>query len=109
MADGREWPGFQIRFCPVCRTETGTHREPVGDKRGELVAYHDHNDSSDVRCRMAGERAAIGAVAFTATDTGISPRLAAERQLSRPRGSRAVDDLLERLIEQETNAIRNGR
>ncbi|AKF14476.1 hypothetical protein SEA_FLAGSTAFF_39 [Mycobacterium phage FlagStaff] len=102
MADGRDWPGFQVRFCPVCRTEVGTHREPVDDQRGELVAYHEHQDSTGARCLMAGERAAIKAVAFTATDTGIDQRTARERMLSRPQGSHAADELLARLNREET-------
>ncbi|ABE67297.1 hypothetical protein SEA_PINKYOSHI_40 [Mycobacterium phage PinkYoshi] len=107
-SDGRPWPGFTVRFCPVCSAETGTHREPVDDHRGELVVYHDHDEpATGVRCRMAGERAAIRAVAFSTTDTGASPRTTAGRNLHRPAGSRAVDELLERLIEQETHAIRN--
>lgn len=107
MADGRHWPGYQRRFCPTCSAETGTHREPVDDERGELVVYHDHDEpKTGIRCRMAGERAAIGAVAFSAADTGISPRLTAERNLHRARGFRAIDELLERLIEQENHAIR---
>lgn len=102
MADGRRWPGFRLRFCPVCAAETGTHRQPVDDDRGELVIYHDHDEpQTGVRCRMAGEGAAIKAVAFTATDTGINPRTTAERLLHRPAGSRAADDLLDRLTEQE--------
>lgn len=109
MADGRAWPGFQLRFCPICSAEVGTHREPVADVRGELVVYHDHDEpQTGVRCRMAGERAAIKAVAFTATDTGVSQRQTADDALHRPAGTRAADDLLERLIEQETNALRNG-
>lgn len=103
MADGRCWPGYQLRYCPLCHVDTGTHLEPVDDDRGELVVYHDHDDQSGVRCRMAGESAAIRAVAFTASDTGISPRLAAERQLHRPRGSRAADHLLEQLTHQENH------
>lgn len=108
MADGRAWPGYQRRFCPVCRRETGTHREPVDDYRGEVVIYHDHDDTTGRRCRMAGEHAAVRAVAFTKSDTGVDQRHTAQRRLTRPRGSRAADDLLDRLIEQETNAIRNG-
>ena len=46
MADGRAWPGFQLRCCPVCGVEVGTHRERVDDDRGEVVAYHDHQDTS---------------------------------------------------------------
>ncbi|QFG10121.1 hypothetical protein PBI_LEMURIA_41 [Mycobacterium phage Lemuria] len=97
MADGRAWPGFQLRFCPICGAETGTHREPDA-KHGEVVAYHDHVEpATGVRCRMAGERAAIRAVAFTATDTGTGPRRTAAALLERPRGSRAADELLARL------------
>ena len=106
-ADGRPWRGHQRRFCPVCSAPTGTHREPVADQRDELVVYHDHTEpTTGVRCRMAGERAAIRAVEFTATDTGTSSRATAERNQHRPAGSRAVDDLLERLIEQENHALR---
>ncbi|ASR77241.1 hypothetical protein SEA_AVOCADO_40 [Mycobacterium phage Avocado] len=101
MADGREWPGYQRRFCPVCRGEVGTHRTPVDDERGELVTYHDHPDSTGARCLMAGEQAAIRAVAFTATDTGIDQRTARERMLSRPQGSTAADGLLARLNREE--------
>lgn len=103
MADGRHYPGYQRRKCPVCAADVGTHREPVSDHRGEVVAYHDHNDGSRRRCRMAGEVAAIRAVAFTATDTGIGPRATADHMLNRPRGSRAADELLERLTHQERN------
>lgn len=103
MADGRAWPGKTRRFCPVCGVKTLTHRIPAGDERGELVVYHDHDDTSGARCRMAGEAAAIRAVAFTATDTGISPRRTAEENLHRARGSRAADELLERLEEQDTH------
>lgn len=101
MAEGRARPGYQSRFCPVCAQGVSTHREPVEDDRGELVTYHDHSDGSGVRCRMAGERAAIRAVAFTAADTGIDQRTSADHYLSRPRGSRAADELLARLTEQE--------
>lgn len=102
MADGRNWPGWSIRFCPVCRAEVGTHREPVGDDRGEVVAYHDHDEPvTGIRCLMAGERAAIKTVAFSASDTGIDQRACAQRALNRPRGSRAADELLTRLAEQE--------
>lgn len=98
MADGRAWPGFQLRFCPICGAETGTHREPDA-KHGEVVAYHDHDEpKTGVRCRFVGERAAIRAVAFTASDTGIRPRHTAA--IERPRGSRAADELLERLERQ---------
>lgn len=103
MADGRHYPGYQRRKCPVCAVDVGTHREPVADERGEVVTYHDHNDGSRRRCRMAGEVAAIRAVAFTATDTGIGPRATADYLLNRPRGSRAADELLERLTHQERN------
>lgn len=105
MADGRAWPGYQLRFCPVCRrADVGTHSEPVNDDRGEVVAYHDHTEpATGVRCLFAGERAAIRAVAFNASDTGIDQRTSAERQLARPRGSRAADELLERLTHQERN------
>ena len=106
MADGRAWPGFQLRCCPVCGVEVGTHRERVDDDRGEVVAYHDHQDTSGRRCVMALERAAIRAVAFPASDTGISARRTADDLLHRPAGTRAADDLLDRLIEQETNALR---
>ncbi|AHJ86589.1 hypothetical protein Jolie2_39 [Mycobacterium phage Jolie2] len=103
MADGRAWPGFQLRFCPVCRrADVATHREPVSDERGEVVAYHDHTEpKTGVRCLFAGERAAIKAVAFTASDTGIGPRETAATMLDRPRGSRAADELLARLNHQE--------
>lgn len=105
MADGRAWPGYQLRFCPVCRrADVGTHREPVSDDRGEVVAYHDHTEpATGVRCLFAGERAAIRAVAFTASDTGIDQRTSAERQLARPRGSRAADELLDRLNREDTH------
>lgn len=66
MADGRAWPGYTIRSCPVCGREAGTHREPVKDERKEMVVYHDHYDGQPGRtCLMAGKRAAIRAVAFT--------------------------------------------
>lgn len=98
MADGRAWTGLQLRFCPVCRADVDTHRERVDDERGEVVAYHDHTEpATGVRCLMAGERAAIKAVAFTASDTGIDQRTALERRMERPRGSRAADELLARL------------
>lgn len=64
MADA--WPGYAVRFCPVCGRETGTHREPVNDDRREVVVYHDHCDGMPGRtCLMAGKVAAIRAVAFT--------------------------------------------
>jgi hypothetical protein len=99
MADGRPWPGYQLRFCPVCGAECGTHRTPVGDDRVEMVTYHDHEDETGRRCLMAYEQAAIKAVAFTKADTGISPRTTAARNLSSPDGTltRACDDLLARL------------
>jgi hypothetical protein len=56
MADGRAWPGFQLRFCPICGAETGTHREPDA-KHGEVVAYHDHDEpKTGVRCRFGQNR-----------------------------------------------------
>lgn len=104
MADGRAWPGHATRFCPVCAAETGTHRQPVDDERGEVVIYHDHNEpATGIRCRMAGEAAAIRAVAFTASDTGIDQRTARERMLSRPQGSNAADELLARLNREDTH------
>lgn len=110
MADGRAWPGRTIRFCPVCGQRTGTHRIPTppGDARGELVVYHDHDDAAGVRCIFAGDFAAIRAVAFTAADTGISPRRSAEENLSTPRGTmtRAADELLARLNDQERHPTR---
>ncbi|AYD84626.1 hypothetical protein SEA_PAITO_41 [Mycobacterium phage Paito] len=63
--DGRLWPGYAVRFCPVCAQEVATHREPVQDDRKELVVYHDHWDTIGKPCRMGGKRAAIRAVAFT--------------------------------------------
>lgn len=75
MASGRPWPGYQARFCPVCRQEVGTHREPVEDERNELVNYHEHWDTVDKTCPMSGKRAAIRAVAFTGTATR-APRAA---------------------------------
>ncbi|QBP30253.1 hypothetical protein KDW77_gp39 [Mycobacterium phage Pinnie] len=99
MADGRNWPGYQERFCPICGAKTGTHREPDA-KHGEVVAYHDHTEpKTGARCRFVGERAAIRAVAFSATDTGISPRQTAEENLHRAQGSKAADELLARLNE----------
>lgn len=101
--DGRAWPGFTTRFCPICRGEAGTHREPVSDDRGEVVVYHEHDEPATGRpCHMGGKVAAIRAVAFTATDTGVDQRTTAERHLERPRGSRAAEDLLTRLADQET-------
>lgn len=104
MADGRAWPGYQLRFCPVCRrADVGTHREPDAT-HGEVVAYHEHTEpATGARCLMAGERAAIKAVAFTASDTGIDQRTALERQLARPAGSRAADELLDRLNRKDTH------
>ncbi|QFG06044.1 hypothetical protein KDW75_gp42 [Mycobacterium phage Mercurio] len=103
MADGRAWPGFQLRFCPICGAETGTHREPDA-KHGEVVAYHDHDEpKTGVRCRFVGERAAIRAVAFTASDTGVRPRHTEAAMLNRPRGSRAADELLDRLNRKDTH------
>lgn len=61
--DGRAWPGYSVRFCPVCAQEVGTHREPVNDERDELVVYHPHWNTADELCEM--DRAAIRAVAFT--------------------------------------------
>lgn len=102
MADGRHWPGWSLRFCPVCKAKVGTHREPVNDARREVVAYHDHAEpATGIRCLMAGERAAIKAVVFSAADTGMDQRACAQRNLNRPRGSRAADELLARLNEQE--------
>jgi glycerophosphoryl diester phosphodiesterase len=102
MADGRDWPGWSLRFCPVCGQRTGTHRIP-DEKHGELVVYHDHDDTTGERCIFAGDQAAIRAVAFTAADTGTSPRRTAEENLSTPRGTmtRAADELLARLTDQE--------
>lgn len=66
MANGRAWPGYAIRFCPVCGRETATHREPVNDERKEVVVYHDHWDGQPGRiCLMSGKVAAIRAVTFT--------------------------------------------
>lgn len=67
-SDGRAWPGYRLRFCPVCRREVGTHREPVNDERKDLVVYHQHDDKIDRPCPMAGKRAATRAVAFTGVD-----------------------------------------
>lgn len=61
--DGRAWPGYAARFCPLCGREVGTHREPTNDERGEVVIYHQHNDTAGHTCQM--DRAAIRAVAFT--------------------------------------------
>ena len=96
-------------ICPVCGRRVGTHREPVDDDRRELVVYHPHDDTTvaaPTRCDMSGKRAAIRAVAFTATDTGIDQRAARERMLSRPQGSNAVNELLARLNEQEKQRCR---
>lgn len=72
--DGRAWPGFQKRFCPVCGRPVDTHREPINDHRKEMVVYHQHTDTTMTSpCPMAGKRAAIRAVAFTAADTGAPP------------------------------------
>lgn len=67
-------PGYQSRFCPVCKQPTGTHREPINDERREMVVYHQHDDTAGQPCHMNGKRAAIRAVAFTATDTGAPVR-----------------------------------
>ena len=69
-SDGRAWPGYAVRFCPVCRRRVGTHRQPIDDEREELVMYHQHNDTAGVQCEMSGQAAAIRAVAFT----GAAPR-----------------------------------
>lgn len=62
---GKAWPGYAIRFCPVCHQETGTHRKPVEDRRSEVVEYHQHRDTARRKCVMSDQYAAIGAVAFT--------------------------------------------
>ena len=68
MANGQfRPPGYQARKCPVCGQVVGTHREPINDERGEMVVYHQHDDTSDKPCQMGGKRAAIRAVAFTGT------------------------------------------
>ncbi|ANU79751.1 hypothetical protein BI023_gp41 [Mycobacterium phage Sneeze] len=72
-SDGRPWPGYTVRFCPVCRRHAGTHRAQVNDERKELVVYHQHDDTAGRPCPMGGKSAAIRAVAFTATDTGAPP------------------------------------
>jgi hypothetical protein len=71
MADGRAWPGFQIRFCPVCAQEVSTHRNPTDDERDEVVVYHRHWDTADKPCLMSGKSAALRAVAFTGAATGV--------------------------------------
>lgn len=55
------------RECPVCKRVCGSHREPVGDARGEIVVFHPHLDGVRLRCRMSGRAAALSAVAFTLT------------------------------------------
>lgn len=70
-AEGREWPGYEPRFCPVCNQKVGTHREPTNDERLESVVYHQHWDTIGKTCRMSNERAAIRAVAFT-----VAPKFA---------------------------------
>lgn len=53
------------RECPVCKQVCGSHREPVGDARGEIVVYHLHLNGVRRRCEMSGKSAALPAVAFT--------------------------------------------
>lgn len=73
-SDGRAWPGWAIRFCPVCGQMVDTHREPVTDERREVVVYHQHWDTLGKRCLMSEERAALLAVAFTGCETGAPIR-----------------------------------
>lgn len=58
-------PGVSVRVCPVCARDVRSHREPVGDDRGEVVFYHQHPDGCGGRCEMSGKVAALRAVAFT--------------------------------------------
>ena len=64
-SDGQPWPGYAVRSCPVCCQKAGTHRNPVQDRRGEVVQYHQHRDAARRMCVMVGKEAALSAVAFT--------------------------------------------
>lgn len=62
--DGRAWPGYGVRRCPVCAQGVASHREPANDEGDEVVVYHDHWDGSGEACLMNDKHAALAAVAF---------------------------------------------
>lgn len=53
------------RSCPVCGRTVDTYRKPVDDDRGELIAYHRHQDKAGNTCPMSGQCAAARAVGLT--------------------------------------------
>lgn len=76
-SDGRPWPGYAVRICPVCRQRAGTHRASTNGQQMNVVVYQHHSDGIGNECLMSEKRAAIGAISFSAAEAGLLVRAGA--------------------------------